>query len=291
MKRGLVAFVAAAVAAAIAMATAAARAANAGAHAPACAGCHAEEAAQWQASGHARAAGAAFQRSWRVAGQKPECLVCHGGGRGADGEHGVDCESCHGTLAAQHPAEAKMTLPVASDACRPCHAATFGEWRLSKHGQRNIRCFDCHKMHAMKLRLDTPDGTCGGCHPSRLKDFSHATHRIKGLHCETCHMPVRAPAKGGLMDRGVRGHSFGVGVETCAGCHREMVHEGHDVVSLQEEVGRLRAGPEASVTVLQAAADAWQAAARARGRALVWLGLAGLLLGGFAGFTFGRRKR
>lgn len=50
--------------------------------------------------------------------------------------------------------------------------------------------------------------------------------------------------KGGrLKERGlgVRGHTFGVGAETCANCHRDMVHASHERASLEEEVHKLKA--------------------------------------------------
>jgi predicted CXXCH cytochrome family protein len=141
----------------------------------------------------------------------------------------------------KHPDEAKMVLPVTSEACQACHSITFGEWRVSLHGQKNIRCFDCHKMHGMALRKDDPDQMCGTCHTERLKDFSHATHHIKGVQCIHCHMPETVGAHLKIKGTGTRGHSFGVGAETCANCHREMVHASHERTSLQEEVEQLKA--------------------------------------------------
>ena len=40
---------------------------------------------------------------------------------------------------------------------------------------------------------------------------------------------------------GVRGHTFGVGAETCANCHRDMVHASHERATLNEEVKQLKA--------------------------------------------------
>lgn len=92
----------------------------------------------------------------------------------------------------------------------------------------------------MELRKDNPDELCGTCHSARLQDFAHATHRLRGLQCITCHMPEPLGTRLKIMGTGVRGHSFGVGAETCANCHREMVHENHEVASLEEQVHRLR---------------------------------------------------
>jgi formate-dependent nitrite reductase cytochrome c552 subunit len=117
---------------------------------------------------------------------------------------------------------------------------THGEWRISAHGQKNIRCFDCHKMHQMHLRKDDPDQMCGTCHTERLKDYSHATHHLKGVQCITCHMPEVMGAGLKIKGTGVRGHTFSVGAETCANCHKEMVHSRSDIATLESEVERLK---------------------------------------------------
>jgi hypothetical protein len=186
-----------------------------------------------------------FLNVWTQQGKKWECLVCHTSRSdrktGTYSHEGVSCESCHGEMKEDHPDKEKMALPVTSEVCQSCHTVTYGEWRVSRHGQKNIRCFDCHKMHQMSQRKDQPDQMCGTCHTERLKDFSHATHSVEGLHCLSCHMPE---VKGSVMKIrgiGVRGHTFGVGAETCANCHREMVHASHERASLEEEVHKLKA--------------------------------------------------
>jgi hypothetical protein len=188
--------------------------------------------------------GPEFLANWEREGKKWECLVCHTSRydrqAGSFSEAGVSCESCHGAVSEKHPDEAPMKLPVAAEVCQSCHSITFGEWRISAHGQKNIRCFDCHKMHEMQLRKDDADQMCGTCHTSRLEDFSHATHHLKGVKCISCHMPEMTGAHLKIKGTGARGHSFGVGAETCAGCHREMVHASSDHAALQKEVERLR---------------------------------------------------
>ncbi len=210
-----------------------------------CALCHEQEVKDWQGSPHAQTINDMFLNEWTTEGKKWECLVCHTSRSdpksGKVSHDGVSCESCHGVMKDDHPDKSKLTLPVTSEVCQSCHAITYGEWRVSAHGQKNIRCFDCHKMHGMQLHKDQPDQMCGTCHTERLKDFSHATHAIEGLHCLSCHMPE---VKGvGMKTRGlgVRGHTFGVGAETCANCHRDMVHASHENATLEEEVHRLKA--------------------------------------------------
>ena len=210
-----------------------------------CVLCHEQETKDWQASPHAQTMNDIFLNEWTNEGKKWECLVCHTSQSdkktGKFSHEGIGCESCHGAMKDDHPDKSKMALPVTSEVCQGCHAITYGEWRVSAHGQKNIRCFDCHKMHGMKLRKDQPDQMCGTCHTDRLKSFSHATHAIEGLHCLSCHMPE---VKGSVMKirgLGVRGHTFGVGAETCANCHRDMVHASHENATLEEEVHQLKA--------------------------------------------------
>ncbi len=210
-----------------------------------CSVCHEQETKDWQASPHAQTMNDVFLNEWTNEGKKWECLVCHTSQfdrkTGTFSHDGISCQSCHGAMKEDHPDKSKMALPVTSEVCQGCHAITYGEWRVSAHGQKNIRCFDCHKMHEMKLRKDDPDQMCGTCHTERLKDFSHATHSIEGLHCLSCHMPEVKGAVMKIRGLGVRGHTFGVGAETCANCHRDMVHSSHEQATLNEEVKELKA--------------------------------------------------
>lgn len=215
-----------------------------------CALCHEQETKEWKESPHARSMDDAFTRVWQQEGKKWECLVCHTSQfdreKGTASHAGVSCQSCHGAMKEDHtdsdkPNRPKMALPVTSEVCQSCHTITYGEWRVSAHGQKNIRCFDCHKMHRMNLRTDKPDAMCGACHTERLEDFSHATHAVEGLHCLSCHMPEVSGGGMKIRGLGVRGHTFGVGAETCANCHRDMVHASHERATLHEEIGRLKA--------------------------------------------------
>jgi len=217
-----------------------------------CAVCHEAETKEWQASPHAQTMNDIFLNEWTNEGKKWECLVCHtsqfDGKTGKFSHEGISCESCHGAAKDDHPDKSKMALPVTSEVCQSCHAITYGEWRVSAHGQKNIRCFDCHKMHQMQLRKDQPDQMCGTCHTDRLKDFSHATHSIEGLHCLSCHMPEVKGVGMKIRGLGVRGHTFGVGAETCANCHRDMVHASHERATLTEEVRELKAATPEKLT-------------------------------------------
>lgn len=252
-----------------------------------CSACHAQEYEEWKGSIHAKAYEGRFQKVWKETGQSPKCLGCHVTGHQAGTlrfEHkGVSCESCHGTMSDGHPGEAKMPIPASSEMCKACHPNTYKEWKLSRHGQKNIRCFDCHNVHKQGLRAGGGDTLCGSCHPARLKDFAHATHRTEGLHCSTCHMPGKSTAVDAIHGTGAAGHSLSVGVEVCSRCHEETVHKGKHLKSLREEVSAFQhqVALSGGKTVLELQEEnktlGWQLK---RARNASWLvGLLGLLAG------------
>lgn len=209
-----------------------------------CVDCHEVETEEWSGSRHATALDEVFLGEWARVGEKWECLVCHASDydrEAATYAHGgISCKSCHGPVSEDHPDSEQKTLPVTSETCQNCHSVTYGEWRVSSHGQQDIRCFDCHTMHKMELRSTDSDAMCGTCHTERLEDYSHATHHVKGVKCITCHMP-EAPGEGlKIKGTGAMGHTFTVGAETCSRCHREMVHSRSDIAHLEGEVERLK---------------------------------------------------
>lgn len=266
--------------------------------AEACAACHQAEHEEWRTSKHAGAFSKTFVSYWKAGGESPECLACHTTGfeaaRGTFAFEGVSCEACHGPLKEGHPGAETMALPTDSTACMACHRQTYLEWQLSGHAKQRIRCFDCHAVHRQGLRQPEPEQQCGACHAQRLEDFAHATHHLQGLTCTTCHMPQ--PRTSGIGGTGAPAHSFFVGAETCTACHEEMVHKGHKMNTLSEEVARL--SQEASVQHaerLQSQASRLELEldiekARGTKRALGLL-LAGLVIGALAsGLTWRRRN-
>jgi len=260
---------------------------------PACAECHEDEAAQWKASSHSRAMGASFLAEWGKQGKKWECLVCHTSvadkAKGTYALEGVNCASCHGPANPDHPDKTKMLVKVGSETCQACHIQTFAEWRVSAHGQKDVGCMACHKMHAMELRKEDPDQMCGSCHTERLQDFAHATHKQKGLHCITCHMPDPNAGHAKMKGTGARGHSYGVGAETCAGCHRVQVHQSGEIAELKGEVTALKVETAkentARIPVLEAENGRLKASLEANHRVAPWVASIGFLLDGLVGFA------
>jgi hypothetical protein len=258
-----------------------------------CALCHEQPMKDWLASPHAQTMNDVFLTEWAKEGKKWECLVCHttrfDRKAGTFSHEGISCESCHGAMKEDHPDKSKMILPVTSEVCQSCHAILYGQWRVSAHGQKGIRCFDCHKMHGMQLRKDDPDQMCGSCHTERLQSFSHATHHIKGVQCISCHMPEVMIGAMKIKGAGLRGHTFGVGAETCTHCHREMVHQSHETASLEQEVARLKLNNpkalEKQVSILEAQSAKLQADLQANRRVFVPLVGMGFLLGLLGGYA------
>jgi len=266
-----------------------------------CGACHEEETRQWRSSSHALSLNAEFLAEWERRGKEWECLVCHTSRYDRKTGHfdrdGVSCESCHGAMTEDHPLEKQMVLPVDSEVCQTCHTLTWGEWRISAHGQENIRCFDCHKMHRMELRKDDPDQMCGSCHPRRLNDFAHATHRIKGLHCITCHMPEQLGVRTKIEGTGVRGHMLSVGAKPCSNCHRETVHDSGEMATLEKRLERLEETSDEDLqkraAALSSRADKLAESLDANRRVLPWLVAIAFVLGGFSGasaYWFKTRK-
>jgi len=206
-----------------------------------CRGCHKNEYTQWKDSPHARAFTNGFQEVWKDLGSEFSCLLCHATGTDTQAETfshpGVTCESCHGIMEKGHnKKDAEMPLPITSEVCRDCHKRTYQEWQVSQHSQNDIRCFDCHGVHAQTLRSNGGDILCGACHSKRFEDFAHATHQLEGLHCNSCHMPVSANPMDVIEGAGAPGHTLFVGTEVCGRCHADMVHTSSLLPEMREQL-------------------------------------------------------
>lgn len=269
-----------------------------------CRGCHKEEYAEWKDSPHAGAFSERFQETWKGTGGSFSCVVCHTTGPDITAETyahpGVTCESCHGIMSKGHAKKgAEMPLPITSEVCRDCHKRTFQEWQLSQHGQNDIRCFDCHGVHAQTLRSHGGDMLCGACHSERLENFAHATHQQEGLHCNTCHMPVSAEPMDAIEGVGAAGHTLSVGAEICGRCHGDSVHSSSQLPEMREQIsaltkGEFLAGGKSTVELAEEVRTlSWMLdGARQKVWTVAVLGLlVGLLLGWLGGwYVFVKRK-
>lgn len=269
-----------------------------------CAACHADIFAEWKGSLHARAfSSEKFQRLWKENHKKPQCLECHTTGHAAGTnkyQHaGVTCESCHGAMSEGHPGDAKMPIPISSEMCKSCHDKTYKEWKISRHGKKNIRCFDCHKVHGQGLRVGGGEKLCGSCHTERLKDFAHSTHHTEGLECNTCHMPLYPAQKDAIEGTGAAGHALSVGADVCSRCHEEMVHKSANLPDLRGKVTEMNqqmslAGVESVFDLNEKVSELqWRLN---RARQSIWIVaviavLAGLSLGWLGGWYLLRKRR
>lgn len=268
-----------------------------------CAACHADIHVEWKSSVHARAySDEQFRNVWQKEGKRAACLQCHTTGHTKGTlkfEHaGVTCESCHGALGDNHPASSPMPIPMASEMCKTCHQKTYLEWKLSKHGEKGIRCFDCHNVHGQGLRAGGGDKLCGSCHAERMKNFAHATHKVQGLQCSTCHMPQFANKESMINGSGAAGHALSVGAETCTRCHEETVHNSNNLPELREQLSDMKkqmslAGVENAYDLKEQISTLEWKLSRARQSnwviGLLFLSL-GLILGWIVGWTLLRRR-
>ncbi len=269
-----------------------------------CRNCHRDEYNEWQNSPHAMAYSESFQQTWKGIGSEVSCLVCHTTGTDVETEtfahEGVTCESCHGIMSKGHSKKgAEMPLPITSEVCQDCHKRTYQQWQISRHSQEDIRCFDCHGVHAQTLRSNGGDLLCGACHSKRLEDFAHATHQQEGLHCNSCHMP-RTDSDDVIEGAAAPGHTLFVGAEVCGRCHGDMVHSSSQLPEMREQIntltkGELLTGGKGAVELYEEVQNlTWMLdGARQKLWTVSILGLVvGLLLGWMGGwFIFASKRR
>lgn len=235
--------------------------------ADACADCHMEEYTAWIGTAHARATSdEVFRADWAAHGYTTSCLECHATGFDSETHRialqGISCEECHGAFEPSHPPSVMLVADQA-EACGECHWTTYNEWLLSTHARQGITCTDCHAVHSQAHTM--PDGRlpCASCHAERYEDFAHATHAEAGADCESCHMYM-PPASTMTEGRVSTGHTFTIGPEACASCHRDAIHTRHEIPDLVNEVTTLRAalptGASARLTRLEAEVEELHAA-------------------------------
>lgn len=261
-----------------------------------CRMCHKDEYEQWKDSPHALAFSNGFQETWKELDSDPACLACHATGAnietGTFSHPGVTCESCHGMMTKGHSRkDAEMPLPITSEVCRDCHIQTYQEWQLSRHSQADIRCFDCHGVHAQTLRSNGGDLLCGACHSQRLEDFAHATHQLEGLHCNSCHMPLSAKPEDFIEGVNAPGHNLHVGTEVCGRCHADMVHSSAQLPEMREQLmeatkSKILTGGKGALELYEEVRTLTWMLDSAR-RKLWTVSVLGLLLGLLLGWMFG----
>jgi hypothetical protein len=257
--------------------------------AEACAECHPAEYEAWVGTKHALASSEApFRDDWAAHGRARSCLKCHTTGydpqTGQVALEGISCEGCHGPFEPSHPPSV-MTVDEEARACGDCHQTTYNEWQLSAHARQGVTCTSCHAVHSQAHTMPNGLLPCAKCHEERYQAFAHATHASVGADCETCHM-YRPPASSMTEGRVSTGHTFTIGPEACAHCHRNTIHTRHEIPDLTREVSNLRAelptGAADRLARLEDEVDQLQHTAARN----LYVGLAaGGVVGGAAGFA------
>lgn len=255
----------------------------------ACVECHQSEYEAWLGTKHARASSEErFRSEWAARDRSGMCLRCHTTGYNAQtGEtalEGISCEGCHGPFKPSHPPVVMSVDREASD-CGECHWTTYNEWQLSVHAQQHVTCVTCHSVHSQVHTMPNGRLPCATCHEERYQAFAHATHASVGASCTTCHMympPIRDKTEGRVST----GHTFTIGPEACASCHRDTIHTRHEIPDLIQEISELRAGtPTGSVERLEGLEDQVNRLRHTATRNLFVGVAAGGVVGAAAGFA------
>ncbi len=206
-----------------------------------CATCHPALAESWENGHHGQATvDPVFKNSWELQGKPAECLKCHVTGydevNGTWESEGITCQACHPSIGDKHPGEA-VTVDLSADVCGKCHTETFFEWQVSMHGQKGLKCANCHDAHSTTLKRDASASLCAACHQGLAASFTHSQHDAQGLVCVDCHMePISAEGGHSRKD-----HSFFVSLSTCNRCHSNQLHDPGLVKLDQEQVNPIDA--------------------------------------------------
>ena len=140
------------------------------------------------------------------------------------------CESCHGPGEA-HASDPGSVMPiqltrvsatVANGQCQTCHnRGDHALWDGSQHENRNVKCIDCHSVHASEgpklMKAKTQQITCAKCHQTvtnKQQRFNHMPVREGKMECSSCHnvhgsVNIKLLRVGTTVD------------QSCTSCHTE----------------------------------------------------------------------
>jgi len=183
--------------------------------AQACQKCHAEEWDAFQHNPHHMA-----EIDPKLVGERVGCEACHGPGSlhvAADGQEDAPGFATMRNLKKMKPDES-------SAVCQSCHKA--GEqfyWDQSNHARNDVRCTDCHSIHAAKsedqselLVAKKTSDLCVTCHLDKRAALEHTAQmplREGSMSCIDCHNPHGS--QGPHMIRAASN------VELCVTCHTD----------------------------------------------------------------------
>jgi DmsE family decaheme c-type cytochrome len=142
----------------------------------------------------------------------------------------VECEECHGP-ASLHAGSGdskkiirfrERTPEAANGVCLGCHADSvhLQTWFAGSHQSHDLRCTDCHRVHAAEMKLESRSqqtDACTRCHRRQAGEaglpYHHPVREAK-MNCADCHDP-----HGGTAANNLRADSLN---ELCFRCHAEM---------------------------------------------------------------------
>ena len=188
----------------------------------------------------------------RAQSDPKSCLVCHKEQAGVlETKHGAKedprspagsdrvCSACHGNnpnhasnpAGNPHPVRFEKGAVAAeqqTQACMRCHGGNrhLAFWQSGRHARNEVRCNDCHAVHAKQPRGSTMAFTK---HDPTISLFLASERQLEYETCNRCHKQVRVQ-----MSKPSH-HPVIEGKITCSSCHNPHGAESHAMVK-QETV-------------------------------------------------------
>lgn len=180
-----------------------------------------------------------FEKYAQIAGAEQvgsdQCRACHVEAaksyqRNTHWHEKVGCEECHGPGSLHVKSSSygeiikfrEKSAEAANGVCLGCHvsSAALQNWFSGAHQARDVRCTDCHRLHATEAKARSrrqQTETCLRCHRKEQAQSNLPYHhpvREGKMGCGDCHDP-----HGGTAANNLRAGSLN---ELCFQCHAEL---------------------------------------------------------------------